>query len=140
MSMPQVPGGPAPGQGSSGGTDIVTQLQGIVRQLSTSNANINTLITSVNALTAAVLATFPRITGSFTLAAAASTTVTQTKTAANSVILLIPTDASAATLMGSNKSLYISALTTGASFAVSTASGGNAAGTETFDYIMVNPS
>lgn len=133
MSMQGAPGYQPPGQGSSGGTDFVTALQGIIKQLSSANSNMLTLI-------AAIQATFPRITGAFTLAAAATTTVTQTKIAANSLVLLTPTNASAGTLMGSAKALYISALSAGASFTVATASGGNAAGTETFNYTVVNPS
>jgi hypothetical protein len=50
-----------PGQGSSGGTDIVTQLTGIVRQFS--NANTNTL-----ALIAALQAAFPRTVLGYTVA------------------------------------------------------------------------
>ena len=41
---------PPPGQGSSGATDIVTQLQGIVRQFSTSNKEMLTLISTIAAL------------------------------------------------------------------------------------------
>lgn len=76
--------------------------------------------------------------GTFTLAAAASTTVTDTAVLTDSTILLMPTNAAAATLMGSSKSLYVSARTAVTSFAVSTADGLNAAGTETFQYIVLN--
>lgn len=132
MSMPAAPGYQPPGQGTAGGTDIVTALQGIIRQIANGNANLLTLI-------AAIEAVFPRITGSFTLAAAATTTVTQPAITASSKVLLEPTNAAAATLMGSVKSLYVSALTAGTGFTVATASGGNAAGTETFNYIVSNP-
>jgi hypothetical protein len=81
---------------------------------------------------------FPRTVGTFTLAAAATTTVPQTATESTSSISLTPTNAAAATLMGSNKSLYISARTQGASFTVATASGAAAAGTETFEYELLN--
>jgi hypothetical protein len=120
-------------QGSSSNTDLVTTLQGIIRQITAGNTQLATL-------TAAILSVFPRITGSFTLAAAATTVVAQTGVNATSKILLSPTNAAAATLMGSTKSLYISAKTVGASFTVATASGVAAAGTETFDYVIVNPS
>lgn len=127
MSMQNPTGyGPNPGQGAASLTDVVTQLQGVVRQISS-------LITTVTAI-------FPRITGSFTLAAAATTTVVQTGIKANSTVLLTPTNAAAATLMGSAKALYISALAAGASFTVATANTVAAAGTETFSYVVVNPS
>ena len=73
------------------------------------------------------------------MAAAATTPVTQPAITASSKVLLEPTNAAAATLMGSVKSLYVSALTAGTGFTVATASGGNAAGTETFNYIVSNP-
>lgn len=128
---------PAVQQGSAGGTDTITALQGIIRQITAGNA---ANITAIQAITAALLAIFPRVTGSFTLSAAATTVVTQTGITATSIILLVPTNASAATLMGSAKSLYISARAVGASFTVATASAGAAAGTETLSYVCVNPS
>ena len=102
---------PNQGQGTAGGTDVVTQLQGIVRQLA-----------------AWVKAFSGRQTfGSFTLAAAATTTVAQVAAEANSSIVISPTNASAAVLVG------------GASFTVATADGGSAAGTETFSYLITTP-
>jgi len=105
----------------------------IVNALAALNKNISALVLAINTV-------FPRPTGSFTLAAAATTTVTEPATKANSLVLLMPTNAAAATLMGSAKALYVSARTAGASFAVATASGAAAAGTETFSYVVVNPS
>jgi hypothetical protein len=81
----------------------------------------------------------PRITGSFTMPAAATKAVAETRVQANSIISLTPTDASAGTLQGSAKCLYISSVTAGVGFTVATASGGNAAGTETFSYFALNP-
>lgn len=81
---------------------------------------------------------FPRIAGTFTLTAAATTTVPQTATTSTSFIQLTPLNAAAATLMGSNKALYISARTQGTGFTVATASGAAAAGTEQFSYSLVN--
>jgi hypothetical protein len=81
---------------------------------------------------------FPRVAGTFTLAAAATTVVPQTATESTSLITLTPTNAAAATLMGSAKSLYVSARTQGASFTVATANATSAAGTETFAYSMLN--
>lgn len=98
------------------------------------------VVASVNALTAAFEAAFPRITGTFTFGAAATVVVPQTAVAAGSIILLFANNASAGTLVGSVKSPYISARTVGASFTVATANAAAAAGTETFQYILVNPS
>lgn len=122
MSMTDQGGGAT--QATSGATDVVIQLRGIVQQLS-----------------AWVLAFQGRVTlGNFTMAAAASTTINNTAVKANSKITPIPTNASAGTLMGSAKSLYISAKSAGVSFTVSTANAASAAGTETFDYIINTPS
>lgn len=82
---------------------------------------------------------FPRVSGSFTLAAAASTTVANTDIEAGSVIMLSPTNASAATLQGSAKSLYITVVNPGAGFTVATANAASAAGTETFSYVAFIP-
>jgi len=117
------PSGP-PGQGTAGGTDVVTQLQGIVRQLAA----------WVKAFTGRQ--TF----GSFTMAAAATTTVSQAGVQANSSIVLSPTNAAAATLVGGAHSPYVSAISPGVSFTVATADGGAAAGTETFQYLITTPS
>lgn len=92
-----------------------------------------------NRLLAAILTVFqnlfPRVTGSFTCAAAATTTVIQPEITSTSIVELSATNASAGTLQGSAKHLYYT-LTPGASFTVHTASGGNAAGTETFSYVV----
>lgn len=111
----------------------VVNLDTLISTLQGSNQIMSRLVQTISQI-------FPRVTGTFTLAAAASTTVTQPSTAANSIILLMPTNAAAGTLMGSAKSLYVSARTAGASFTVATASGVAAAGTETFAYCIVNPS
>lgn len=86
----------------------------------------------------ALQAIFPRVAGTFTLAAAATTTVPQPATQSTSNIALTPLNASAATLQGSAKALYISSRTAGSGFVVATASGGAAAGTEQFQYVMVS--
>lgn len=113
----------APLPQTAGVTDVVTQLQGIVRQLG-----------------AWVMAFKGRaVFGTFTLAAAATTTVTEPSVQSNSFINLTPLNAAAGTLEGSAKALYISAIVAGASFTVATASGGNAAGTEKFSYSVETP-
>ena len=79
---------------------------------------------------------FPRTTGSFTMDAAASKAVTDSNVTSSSIILLMPTNAAAGTLMGSNESLYITPAS--GSFTVATAAGTAAAGTETFNYAVFN--
>ena len=81
---------------------------------------------------------FPRSTGTFTMSATASKVVTDANVKTTSYISSpTPTNAAAATLMGSAKSLYVTAAT--GSFTVSTANGGNAVGTETFSYAVFTP-
>ena len=122
--MQDTPSSMPPGQGSAGATDINTTLQGIVRQLS-----------------AWVQVFKGRTTfGSFTMGAAATTSIAQPVVASNSVIALTPTNAAAGTLMGSAESLYISAKTVGTGFTVATANGIAATGAETFDYSINTPS
>lgn len=75
--------------------------------------------------------------GSFTLAAAATKVVSDVRVTATSKINLTAINAAAGTLMGSVKSLYVSALSAGVSFTVATANAASAAGTETFDYNIV---
>ena len=82
---------------------------------------------------------FPRTFGTFTLAAAATTVVPQPAVKANSLIVLTAANASAGTLQGSAKHLYISAISPGVSFTVATAAGTNAAGTEIFSYAIQSP-
>lgn len=77
-------------------------------------------------------------TGSFTADADSSTTVANASVQTTSTILLMPTNAAAATLQAGSSAFYVSARTSGVSFAVTTADAGNAAGTETFQYIVIN--
>ena len=92
----------------------------------------------INALTG--LLPFSGATGTFTCAASATTTVTNTSVAANSIILITATNAADGTLMAGATSLYLSARTAGTSFAFATANAAAAAGTETFQFLIVNPS
>ena len=105
---------------------ILGQLQGL-------NANAAAI---VKALASAFVGNASAV--SFTMSAAASKTVSCATVLAGSAILLVDTNASAATLQGSAKRLYPSAIIPGASFTVSTASGANAAGTEAFLVLVVN--
>jgi hypothetical protein len=104
--------------------DINSTLQGIVRNLSQWNQNL--------------LKVFPRISGTSTLSAGAATVVINTQVSANSQIYFTPTNAAAALLLRTG-GLYVSAVTSGASFTL-TVQSGVAAGTETFSYIVVTPS
>lgn len=110
-------------QGNAQSTDIVLQLQGIVSQLS--------------ALVQAFDGRFSF--GTVTLDAAATTVVPDTAVAGNSVVVFSPTNASAATLMGSTQALYYT-LSAGTSFTLATADSTSAAGTETFAYMICTPS
>lgn len=104
--------------------DLVSTIKGAVQNLS----QINTTLQN----------TFPRINGTFTLSAGTTTVVTQSSIAASGIPLLMATNATAA-LTVRTAGLYVSAVTAGASFSVSTQNG-TAVGTETFKYIVVNPS
>ena len=74
--------------------------------------------------------------GNFTMASAATKTVTDGNVKAASLVIPFALNAAAATLMGSAKALYTTA---GAgSFTAATASGGAAAGTEQFGYLVLN--
>lgn len=112
-----------PNNQSAGVTDVVTQLQGIISQL--------------RALTNAISGRV--VFGTFAMTATAALTITQPGVQSLSNITLVPTNASAATLQGSAKYLYVSAKVPGASFTVSTANATNAVGTETFQYVINTP-
>ena len=98
------------------------------------NQNVARLIQTISSILP-----FTASAGVFTLAAAATTTVNSSFVKSNSIILWAPTNAAAGTNEGSAKALYLSARTAGVSFAVSTASAAAAAGSETFTFIVVNP-
>lgn len=112
-------GPPAQGPGA---TEVVQQLQGIVKQLTA-------LVSAINSRA---------LYGTFTMPAAATLTIAQTTIKSNSVIVLTPTNSSAATLQGSSKSLYYT-ISAGTSFTVHTADSSSAAGTETFSYTILTP-
>jgi len=108
--------------------------------MAVTSQDIRAVNENLTQLIAVMRAIFPRALGSFTLAAAATTTVAQPAVTGNCQVVLTPTNAAAATLMGSAKSLYVSAKVAGASFTVATASAASAAGTETFNYTVFIPS
>lgn len=76
--------------------------------------------------------------GTFTLPNATSAAVSNTSVTVGSLIYLQPTNVSAASLVGSTNTPYISALSSGASFTVKGASTVAFVGTETFNYLMFN--
>lgn len=128
----QSSGGQSFGDGSSVGVgDILTALKIL-------NQNMSQLIQAVKA-------GFPPVTlgafsasRSFTLDAAAITVVPNSSVSSSSVVVFAPTNAAAATLVGSGASLYVSSLAPGSSFTVATANGTAAHGTETFSYSIAN--
>ena len=115
---------------------------GLGTSLSQIAANGNLLNQQIGELIKALtnLLPFGGAMGTFTCSAAATTTVTNVNVQANSVILPFPTNAAGATLMSGATSLYTSARTAGVSFALTTANAAAAAGTETFYYVILNPS
>lgn len=82
---------------------------------------------------------FSAVVGTFTMGAAATTVVANANVTTGSKITLTATNAAAGTLMGGTRSLYISSQSAGVSFTVATASGVAAGGTETFSYLILNP-
>lgn len=115
--------------------DSNTPLGGGLQDLvSTQKSGVNYL----GQLLVAIQSAFPRIAGTFTMAVAATNTVTDARINANAVVWLQATNLSAGTLQGSAKNLVVSAVASG-SFTVSTANATNAAGTETFSYVAFNP-
>lgn len=121
--------GSTPNQ-TAGVTDVVTQLQAIVRQLTA----------LVQATTSVATALASRaVFGTFTMTATVSDVILNTAVQSTSNISLSPTNASAGTLQGSAKALFISAKSPGVSFTVSTANSVAAAGTETFSYTINTP-
>lgn len=78
----------------------------------------------------------PIVSGTVTLDADASTTVVCADCTASSFVLIVPTNAAAGTLQGGLTHLYVTPAS--GSFALATANGGNAAGTETFMWAVLS--
>ena len=117
--QPQPGIGTTPSQ-TAGVTDVVTQLQGIVRQLTA-------LVKATNGGSRAF--------GSFQTTASATAVVAQPAVQANSFIQLEATNASASTLVQAHG--YFITNTAGTGFTVTF--GAAAAGTETFNYLVNTP-
>jgi hypothetical protein len=80
---------------------------------------------------------FPRVSGTFTLANATVTAITQPGIVANGFPIWAPTNAAAA-LIERTAGLYVASVTAGTGFSMSTQTG-TAQGTETFSYVLYNP-
>lgn len=78
--------------------------------------------------------------GSFACTPLATVTISNAFVTASSRIFLFPTSATAALRQAGANPLYVSARTAGVSFAITTAAGGVCATTDTFDYLVLNPS
>lgn len=94
-------------------------------------------VTNLAAINATLQAIFPRVNGTFTLAAATTTNVTQPNIVALSQVYFAPTNATAALIMRTN-GLFVASNTAGTGFALSTQSGSATAG-GTFSYFVINP-
>lgn len=113
----------------SGLTKTLARMQNIVLPV----ANGGT-----GAITAALARTNIGIrTGSFTTTAAITNVIPNTAVTATSVIVLIPTNAVAATTVGSIQSPYVSALSAGVSFTVTTANATVFTAAGNFTYILI---
>ena len=128
--------------------DINSTLKGSVTNISNEAAQIQALgtavvagnvnlVAAIAAVATAIIAVFPQAMGSFTLANATTTTVNQAGIKAGGIPLWVPANLTAA-LTVLNHGLYLSVVTAGSGFVVSTATG-VASGTEVFDYAIVNP-
>lgn len=111
---------------------LAPTITNIVTQLSAGNQNMSRLIQTLGNLADYSI-------GTISWAASSSVTVSDPNVTATSYISWVPTSASAATLMANATNPYLSARTTATSFTLTTANGGAAAGTETFSYILLNP-
>ena len=114
--------------------EINSTLKGIVVNLAGEVAAMNAVATAMLSVGTAILSTFPQTRGTFTLANATVTVVTQPATKANSFVSFTPTNATGALTLRT-QGLFLSALTAGVSFSLSTQSN-SALGTETFSYAV----
>ena len=111
---------------AAGVTDVVTQLQAIVRQLTALRQSVDNLVTAISGRV---------VEGTFTATSGTTSVVTQPAVKSNSVVTLTPTNSAAATFLA-GKSYFIT-IVAGTSFTVTFTSG--AGGTETFAYTINTP-
>jgi hypothetical protein len=109
--------------------DMVSKAQALIEQVAALRTVLGDAFASIYAV------------GTFTMPAAATLAVSAPSVTANSVVFLSPINASAAALMAGASSLYHDRPSNVAatSFTVDTADGNNAAGTEQFAYLLINP-
>lgn len=113
--------------GGAGNTDTVV----IDNMLYASGKTVALAETGTRTTVARNITGQAKLSGTLTLAASASTVVSNTNILSSSIVTLTPSEATAGAL-----NVYVSALTAGTSFTVTTASGGAAAGTEAFYYTI----
>ena len=101
-------------------------------------SNLKNAVLQAGQIASAIQNSFPRVSGTFTLSAATVTIVTQPSVGATWKVSFVPTNATGALTLRT-QGLFVSAVTAGSSFSVSTQSN-SALGTETFSYIGFNPS
>ena len=108
---------------------MAASLDQIVSQAQNVNANLSKLVQALGNA-------FPTITGTFTLANATNTVVSNVLVSANSKVFLTPTNTSAAITVRT-LGIFHSATNPGTSFTVSTQNG-SASGLETFEFFCTN--
>lgn len=97
-------------------------------------SNLKNIVLNLSALNSTIQLHFPVVSGTFTLANATVTVVTQPAIAANSKVFFTPTNAAGALTMATF-GLFHATNTAATSFSVST-QGGSATGTEQFEYVV----
>lgn len=123
---------------AAGATDVVIQLQGIVRQLTAlvSAVNDSAVTAQFTALVNAI--SIRSVSGSFTMPPATSLmTILQPAVQAQSTILLTAMNSDAA-LAQKNNGIYIYAISPGVSFTISTQVGA-VSGSPVFAYTVISP-
>ena len=108
---------------------MAASLDQIVSQAQNVNSNFSQLVQAFKNA-------FPTITGTFTLANATNTVVSNVLVSANSKVFLTPTNTSAAITVRT-LGIFHSATNPGTSFTVSTQNG-SASGLETFEFFCTN--
>lgn len=100
-------------------------------------SNLKNGVTNLGNIAQTLSNAFPQVFGTFTLANAVTTNVVQPKIVAAGFPVIVPTNGTAA-LAQRTLGLYVSAVTAGVGFAISTQTG-TATGGETFSYFVYNP-